>query len=79
MRCLACDRRLNDRESTRRYSSSGDFIDLCDRCFSTISDDVPDLDSDPGADVEDELEEDIEGEDYNHFVNYREYNGETDE
>lgn len=43
MRCLACDKRLNDRESTRKYSSSGTFVDLCDRCFSTISDDVPDV------------------------------------
>jgi hypothetical protein len=43
MRCLACDKRLNDRESTRKYSSSGTFVDLCDRCFSTISDEVPDI------------------------------------
>jgi hypothetical protein len=73
MRCLACDRRLNDRESTRRYSSTGDFIDLCDRCFSTISDDVPDLDDEA---VDEGIDENEGDEDYGHFVNYREFNGE---
>ncbi len=44
MRCLACDKRLNDRESTRKYhSTSSSFVDLCDRCFATISDDLPDV------------------------------------
>lgn len=43
MRCLSCDRRLNDRESVRKYSSNNSFVDLCDRCFSTVSDDIPDI------------------------------------
>ena len=33
MRCLACDKNLSDYESTRRYSQSGEFIDLCNHCF----------------------------------------------
>lgn len=40
MRCRACDRRLNDYESTRKSSNTGDYIDLCNRCFATISDDI---------------------------------------
>jgi len=43
MRCLACNKLLNDRESTRKYSTSGTFIDLCDHCFSFVSDDIPDV------------------------------------
>lgn len=32
MRCLACNVRLSDSESTRKYST-GEYIDLCDRCY----------------------------------------------
>lgn len=35
MRCLACDKNLNDYESTRRYSKSKQFIDLCNHCFNS--------------------------------------------
>lgn len=43
MRCLSCDKRLNEREATRKYSSSGSFIDLCDRCFATVAEEIPDI------------------------------------
>lgn len=46
MRCLACNKRLNDKERTRKYASSGTFVDLCDRCFSTVADEIPDLEGD---------------------------------
>ena len=46
MRCLSCDRKLNDYESTRKYASSGTFVDLCNRCFAEISEDIPDLEGD---------------------------------
>lgn len=52
MRCLACDKRLNDRESTRKYSTSGTFVDLCDRCFSTISEDIPDIEGEVPEDFD---------------------------
>ena len=38
MRCRSCDCDLTDFEATRRYSSSGDYIDLCSRCFAPIMD-----------------------------------------
>ena len=38
MRCRSCDDNLTDFEATRRYSSSGDYIDLCSRCFAPIMD-----------------------------------------
>jgi hypothetical protein len=52
MRCLSCDKRLNDRESVRKYSSSGTFVDLCDRCFATVSDDIPDIEEGSGGSSE---------------------------
>lgn len=52
MRCLACNVRLNKRESTRKYASSGTYIDLCDRCFSHVSEEIADVSDgyDPTAD-----------------------------
>jgi len=38
MRCQACDAALTTRESTRRVTSTGAFLDLCDHCYSFISD-----------------------------------------
>lgn len=50
MRCLSCNTLLNDREATRKYASSGTFIDLCNGCFATIADDIPDIESETIAD-----------------------------
>jgi len=43
MRCLACDKNLSDFESTRKHHESGEFIDLCNRCYSTIQNEVNDI------------------------------------
>ena len=39
MRCLACNVELNDYESTRK-DLHGDYIDMCNHCYSTIKDDI---------------------------------------
>lgn len=40
MKCLACDTILSDFEACRKYST-GQFIDLCNRCFhSGISEEI---------------------------------------
>ena len=36
MRCLSCNKILSDREATRKYLSTAEFIDLCDNCISYI-------------------------------------------
>lgn len=59
MRCLSCDQRLNDREATRKYSSSGTFVDLCDRCFATVAEDIPDIEE--GTVPPSGFEDDIDG------------------
>lgn len=33
MRCLACNVALSDFEATRKFSGSGEFVDLCNHCF----------------------------------------------
>lgn len=40
MRCLACNKNLNDLESTRKYATSNEYVDLCNDCFSTIAEDI---------------------------------------
>jgi len=41
MRCLACNRALSDFESTRKSTETGEYLDLCNFCYSTISKDTP--------------------------------------
>lgn len=40
MKCRSCDCILNDREATRKYASTGEFLDLCDSCFEPIRSEV---------------------------------------
>lgn len=40
MRCKSCNKILTDFESTRKAATTGDYIDLCNGCFSYIKDDV---------------------------------------
>jgi hypothetical protein len=43
MRCLACNKNLNDYESTRKHAITGAYLDLCNGCFAEVSSmaDVP--------------------------------------
>ena len=38
MHCCACDALLSDFESTRKSETTGDYLDLCNRCYETIAD-----------------------------------------
>lgn len=41
MRCKACDSLMTlVEETSRKYKSNGAFVDLCNTCFATISDDI---------------------------------------
>lgn len=40
MRCQACNVVLTTQEATRRFEESGEFVDLCNKCLSTIDGDV---------------------------------------
>jgi hypothetical protein len=56
MRCQACNVVLTPQESTRKFAISGDYVDLCNKCLSTI-DDVDTLDSEYLDDEEGESDE----------------------
>jgi len=46
MRCIACNKNLSDFESTRKSTVTGDYIDLCNGCYSgvgIVSEDREDL------------------------------------
>lgn len=46
MRCLSCDKKLSTFECVRKSVTTGEYLDLCNNCYSTISDDVPTLEND---------------------------------
>lgn len=39
MRCRACDKNLNDFESTRK-DGEGNFLDLCNHCYHSVQNDI---------------------------------------
>ena len=41
MRCCSCNKILNDSEATRKVVSTGDYLDMCNKCYSDISSSVP--------------------------------------
>ena len=46
MRCIACNKNLSDFESTRKSTITGEYIDLCNGCYSgvgIVSEDREDL------------------------------------
>jgi hypothetical protein len=36
MRCVCCDRNLNDSESTARHPDTNEFLDTCNKCLREI-------------------------------------------
>jgi len=40
MKCECCDKILTSQEATRKFKESGTFVDMCNECLDTISDDV---------------------------------------
>lgn len=65
MRCLACNRALNDYESTRKSAATGEYLDLCNGCFHNVEQDInavtrPDLLDEESFDDEVELD-DLQG------------------
>jgi len=38
MRCLSCDCNLTDSESKRKHKKTGEYLDLCTKCFREVDD-----------------------------------------
>ena len=43
MKCLSCDCILTDFEATRKSRVTKEYIDLCSSCYSTIAEDLCDI------------------------------------
>jgi hypothetical protein len=66
MRCLACNKALNDFESTRKSATTGEYVDLCNHCFHNVEQDIEsvvreDLRDEESYEDDNELD-DLEGE-----------------
>lgn len=57
MRCLSCNVVLTDKEATRKYASSATYVDLCDHCFTEISDDIAVIEGNDTDGFEEQAEE----------------------
>jgi hypothetical protein len=40
MHCCCCDKLLNDYESTRKNAETGEYLDMCNKCYGTIANDL---------------------------------------
>jgi hypothetical protein len=40
MRCRCCDKRLSDFEATRKNIHTNEYLDMCNKCYSTIDKDI---------------------------------------
>lgn len=40
MRCYCCDKVLSDFESTRKSVNTGEYLDMCNKCYSTIKEEL---------------------------------------
>ena len=41
MRCIACNKNLNDFESTRKSLLTDEYLDMCNSCYHMIEKDTP--------------------------------------
>jgi hypothetical protein len=57
MRCQACNVILTTQEATRRFKTSGNFVDLCNKCLNTIDDDIEYTDGNYDGETNEEYEE----------------------
>ena len=39
MRCIACDKIMTDYELTKKFSGSGEFVDMCNECSRFLIED----------------------------------------
>ena len=40
MKCQACDKNLNDWESTKKNDITGEYEDLCSKCLTAVTQEV---------------------------------------
>jgi hypothetical protein len=69
VRCLACNKILNDFEATRKSATTGTYVDLCNHCFHDVEYDIQSLEREDlreSDDIEDDIElDDLQGDLFN--------------
>lgn len=40
MRCYCCNKMLSDFEATRKSVNTGEYLDMCNKCYATIKDEL---------------------------------------
>jgi len=58
MRCVCCNKNLNDWESTARHAETGEFLDTCRHCLDSLE--IPihgRADLSPDEDMDEELDD----------------------
>ena len=65
MRCCCCNKALSDYEATRKSVQTGDFLDMCNKCYGSISGEVLALErTDLRHDEDDEEFHDVINDDF---------------
>lgn len=59
MRCIACDKNLNDFESTRK-DLHGNYLDMCNQCYGEIKDDVLSIEREDLSTTEEVIESELD-------------------
>jgi len=72
MKCYACNVNLNDYESTRKSFVTGEYMDLCNKCFKGLDIQTNEEDPDSSTAI-------YEDPDYNKLGLLTEFNGELDD
>lgn len=62
MRCCCCNVVLNDFESTRKSAATGDYLDMCNKCYGFVEKDIPTVGRTDLNPLEQDWEEDYYGE-----------------
>jgi len=55
MRCVCCNKNLNDYESTLKSLATGDFLDMCKKCLEGLDIKTMKNTHDPDISIEEEV------------------------
>ena len=66
MRCYCCNKALSDYEATRKSVTTGNFLDMCNKCYGSVSGDILAMERTDlrHEDVDDEEFHDMKNDDY---------------
>jgi hypothetical protein len=72
MRCCCCNKNLSDYESTRKSKSTGEYLDMCNKCYGTIEDD---LDTEVNQDLSEQSLDDEGWDDIKEYPDDEDFDG----